>query len=69
MVGTKKYFISLWSRIFLRQSLMDRKGVDPNQKKAQGKQKEKLLRMLGCRKNMCQIAQAHAKKQKVVENL
>ena len=64
MVVTKKYFISLWSRIFQALSLVDRRGMDPNQKKALRKQKPKLLRMLGCRKNLCQIAQAHVKKQK-----
>ena len=62
MVIIEKYFISLWSRIFVARSLVDRRGVDPNQKKALRIQKEKLIRMLGRRKNLRQIAQAHAKK-------
>ena len=62
MVIIEKYFISLWSGIFLAPSLIDRRAVDPNEKKALRKQKEKVLRMLGCRKNLRQIAQAHAKK-------
>ena len=61
MVITEKYFISLWSRIFLAQLLVDGRGVDTNQKKALRIQKEKLLRMLGYRKKLRQIAQPQAK--------
>ena len=48
--------------IFPKPSLVDQRGVDPNQKKALRIQKAKLLRILGCRKNLRQIAQAQVKK-------
>ena len=41
MVITEKYFISLWSRIFLAPSLVDGRDVDPNQKKAMRIHKKK----------------------------
>ena len=62
MVIIDKYFISLCSRIFLSLNLVDRRGVDPNQKKALRIKKGKLLRMLAFKKNLHQIAQEQENK-------
>ena len=62
MVIIDKYFISLLSRIILAPSLVYKRGVDSNEKKALRIYKAKLLRMLGCRKNLRQLAQEQANK-------